>query len=404
MALAKLIIARKDHIGKARADFVAEPTTGALAIQRWQPERTVVTPNRTIPVGKDTLTMLGRSPTRFVTPVNPPVTGFPYFDSLVASQWHAASYSLRSQAQFSTFDTWQTIGGTHDVNYVYPNDPDPRKQNAAKIVLRGDGTLVKSDTNQVSIAQVRILLPTMTPGRTIMVTWDHWWGDEWRNPNHHIGAHKAFQLRAPEFNNGSTKIWVEPHHSYDTAVVNQATDICRPSIRHYASVMKLDSSDPLLTPNILPSTYWGVPHGPNVTSGQGTFTPMTPFVVFLIKPETWTRQWMLFEYQMDSQTIADYGGVLNSEFQSKNGYAAYPGTRCSMWLADENRDPVLIYNRAQITCWPPGIRDWGIEVNTSSNIEQIGFGHSDMVAYCRNMVVLDDIQFNEMPQILQRPT
>src|SRR3989344_7289773 len=55
-----------------------------------------------------------------------------YFNSLVARSDHYKSYSLRNEAQIAQYRQGNNYDGW-DVEYIYPTDPDPRRQDAAKV-------------------------------------------------------------------------------------------------------------------------------------------------------------------------------------------------------------------------------------------------------------------------------
>jgi glucuronoarabinoxylan endo-1,4-beta-xylanase len=308
----------------------------------------------------------------------PPASGaaHDYFNALVKRSNHAASYSLRYQAQLAQYSQ-KRADGSQDINYVWPNDPDPRKQDAAKLVIPSDGTTIKSSTNQNSILQVRVPMPTMELGHSYLVTWDAWYGDEWREDISGIPAHKAFQFDGPDRLNGAPKIWWEVHHAYKSVgdYPVASNEVARLAVRHYASGMRqLDDG-----------TWIGVPAGPNVTSGSTSETPVLPYRQFNVKPERWVRHWQLIEYGMDPEP-----------WRSNP-----PGTLMSLWAADEDRSPVQLYNRLQVTLWQPGIRKFWIEINTSTN--EVKANRGPMVAYFRNVVILKDVSFADVPALLQRP-
>jgi hypothetical protein len=319
---------------------------------------------------------------RLVSPLTEPAppgdgTAHTYFNALTSRSDHARSYSLRDQQQLVQYGH-VPAGEKPDINYVWPYDPDPRRQDAAKLVIPSDGSGVKSMTNRNSVRQVRVPMPPMELGHSYLVTWDAYYGDEWRFPNSGIPAHKAFQFDGPDRMNGAPKIWWEIHHSYDgTAAtpVDRAREVARLAVRHYAQRMRqLDDG-----------TWIGVPAGPNVTSGSTSQTPVTPYNQFNVKPQRWVRHWQLIEYGMDPEP-----------WRSNP-----PGTLMSLWAADEDRGPVQLYNRLQVTLWPPGVQKFWLEFNTSTN--EVKPGRPDLVAYMRNVVILRDVGYANVPKLLQRP-
>jgi hypothetical protein len=315
---------------------------------------------------------------RLVSPLSEPAppsdgTAHTYFNSLTARSDHWRSYSLRDQEQLLRYGP----PNYQDINYIWPYDPDPRRQDAAKLVIPSDGSGVKSETNRNSIHQVRVPMGPMELGHTYLVTWDAWYGNEWREEISGIPAHKAFQFDGPDRLGGLAKIWWEIHHAYKSvsAYPVASNEVARLSVRHYASKMR----------QLEDGTWVGVPVGPNVTSGSTSDTPITPYHQINVKPERWVRHWQLIEYGMDPE----------------NWRSNPPGTLMSLWVADEDRSPVQVYNRLQVTLYPPGVREFWIEFNTSTN--EVKARRPDLVAYFRNVVILKDVGFTNVPKVFQRP-
>jgi hypothetical protein len=310
------------------------------------------------------------SPTN-VRLVQPPTATHAYFTEL-SRRSGATVYSLRDNAQLTLYSQ-----RPRDTFYLWPNDPDPRRQDAAKVVIPSDGTGIKSETNRNSLHQVRLPMPVMELGRSYLVTWDAWYGQEWRHTVSGIPAHKAFQFDGPDRLGGQAKIWWEVHHKYQPTGTDPpgAGDIARLSVRHYASPMR----------QIFDGTWVGVPVGPNVSSGSTSVTPATPYRQFNVRPERWVRHWQLIEYGMDPEPWR----------------SDPPGTLMSLWVADEDRQPLQVYDRLQVTLWPPGIRKFWIEFNTSTN--EVKVGRPNLIAYVRNIVILKDVSFAGVSALLERP-
>ena len=181
-----------------------------------------------------------------------------------------------------------------------------------------------------------------------------------------LEAHKAFQFDGPDRMDGHPKIWWQITNSYrsSSAYPVAANEVARLSVRHYAQPMR----------QLADGTWIGVPAGPNVTSGSRGVTPITPYKQWNIKPERWVRHWQLIEYGMDP-----------------NPWRTNPrGTLMSLWVADEDRAPVQVYDRLQVTLWPPGVQEFWIEMNTSQN--DVKAGRPNLVAYFRSVVMLKDIR------------
>jgi hypothetical protein len=245
-----------------------------------------------------------------------------------------AAYSLRDQAQIDQYRTKKRQSSW--VTYDPPADPDPRRQDAAKIVVPADRPSLPT--------QVRLPIPPWA-GSSLMVTWDAWWGSEFRHENTGIGNYKAFQLSSDD------RIWTEVRSRFQQAEGSPA--VANVDVRFYG----------------------GESTGPNVTDN----VPLSPQVgTFAIQPETWTRYWAFFK-------------------------PAGEWYEFSLWMADENLDAVLLIDRLQLKPNPDSSRrDWEkfwLEYNTSANT--IPEGRGPLVAYARNVVMLRNVP--DPTNLLQRP-
>ncbi len=282
-----------------------------------------------------------------VTPPPPPSGGstHSYFNNLAARPDKLAVYSLRDPAQLQT----RANGGYAncnscplDVTYTYPNDPDPRRQDAAKIVVESSKNSLRN--------QLRLPIPSHS--NSVLVTWDAWWGDEFRYQNSGIPTYKAWQLSS----GGS--IWTEPRSRFSLAPSNK---IAMVDLRYYGSP----------GPGSIKGTTFN-----GINYGDQALGPMVG--EFAISPETWTRYWALLTY-------------------------TGTWTEFSLWVADVNTGPVQILDRELVTERYSGAT-WDylwVEFNTSTNTIKPGRG--DLVAYARNVVMLQGISYQSTLNLLQRP-
>ena len=340
-----------------------------------------------------------------------------YFNALVKRSDHWKSYSLRSQEQMLEYR--HSGGRDLGVTYDPANDSYPRRQDAAKVtipefspkewaelakavgpadtklvltatdaqmsgtltnfralkigdeimtvvresgvgitdntvtVIRGQngtsatshpvGTTVRFSTTYL-LNQLRVPVGT-EDGHTYIFTWDTWWGREFDFENTGIGNYKTFQFGAPLY-------WFQ--------IQTYFRDAPGPDIGAVGGVA-------LLGANKSQSEAFG----PNVIDGY----PLKPQVGnFIIRPETWTRYWVMVE-------------------QNAGGWD--PTT---MWVADENRDAVKIFDRLQLNV-PGSIGVFWLEFNTSAN--PLTPGRGTLVAYVRNWVALRDAR--DTSGLLHRP-
>lgn len=269
-------------------------------------------------------------------PPPPPPTGdHGYFDALSKRSDLLIAASLRDPAQLAV----KNSGGYAycnkcplDITYDPANDPDPRKQDAAKVVV---GTGSNSLRNMVQI-------PIPAYGSSLFVTWDAWMGKEWATAG--IPTYKHWQFASP-----ATRIWTEVRSRFSLAPAGQIAAV---DVRYYGTSFGA-------------GTTWGPADSIAPQEAQ-----------FIIAPETWTRYFALFTHV-----------GTHVEF--------------SLWMADENRDPVQLLDKRLITPGSSGRwESFWVEFNTST--DAIKAGRPPLVSYVRNVVMLRGI--NDPTPLLVRPS
>lgn len=258
-----------------------------------------------------------------------------YFDSLCSRADTWKCFSLRSPEQLAA----PANGGyAHSNNralvVVYDATMD-----AAKITI-------PTTTNSLS-NQVRLPMGTST-SQSYLITWDAWFGPEWRYDNTGIDNYKTWQ-----FTDAGNAIWTEMQsrflpmsrdRKYEPSSIG--TGVYMAATRHYKAA------------------------GPNVTDSAAGEPRVRNFVV---EPSTWTRYWVLFE--------------------PCGSYLCY-----SLWLADERQAPTLIQDRLQFH--PTAIDMFWIEYNTSHNPIS---ARGSLVSYNRNVAMLRGVTYSQVSGLLQRP-
>jgi hypothetical protein len=262
-----------------------------------------------------------------------------------------AAYSLRDQAQIDTYRTKK--GEPSAVIYNPANDRDPRKQDAAKVLIPENSL------------RTQVWLPTRhQPRQNLLVTWDMWYGKEFAYRNSGVPQYKAWNLCSP--NEG---IWTELQSQHDLAA-NVSDTVAFTCIRQY----NLSAQGP----NTFP--MGGVDmNGRNY--GNTTIGPMK--AEFGVRPESWTRHWLYFQ-------------------QDGEWYRMY------LWMADPDRGPVQVYDGLQVRPQQAGVGmsmdgTWGIlrlEYNTSKDVVS---GTRPLVGYTRNVVMLKNLAPSTVSGLLQRP-
>jgi hypothetical protein len=307
-----------------------------------------------------------------------------------------AAYSLRDAAQVKEYA--HSARRPQYVTYDPANDPDPRRQDAAKIAI---------PAGKVSLPnQVRLPIGT-ADDTTTLVTWDAWFGAEFRFEDTRIGTYKTFQFASP-----ANRIWFEVRTKFKQDEARNARRASKvPKARRAAAAAtapgRQDQAAPS-TPGAAPSAEKQAPPtprakapavtarppvnnsdrvdlgvvdargygaggtvlGPNVLRGA----PLAPQAgSFTVKVETWTRYWVLIEQRANDWDLM------------------------SLWVADEDRDAVQLIDRLQFNV-KKSVESFWLEYNTSSHPQE---GLGQRIAYARNVVMLRNVK--DVPSVFQRP-
>jgi hypothetical protein len=294
-----------------------------------------------------------------------------YFARLAARPECVAAYSLRDTGQLAKYRHGPKALGQR-VTYEPEKDNDPRRQDAAKIVVPAGEPSLR--------ATVRLPIGT-SDGTTTLVTWDAWFGSEFRFEKTGINNYKNFQFASPD------RTWFEVKTRFARVESREARRAMRtPNPKRGGRRNQSEPAQPApetARPNASPGAdgqhheigevdaraYMKV--GPNVTN-RGSVAPKAGS--FTIRGETWTRYWVLIEQRGD-----DWDPV-------------------SLWVADENNNPVQILDKRLLSV-NGSVNTFWLEYNTSTNARQ---GLPERVAYARNVVVLRNVK--DVAPLLERPT
>jgi hypothetical protein len=169
------------------------------------------------------------------------------------------AYSLRQAWQLATRANggYSVSARTPKVTYDPHNDLDPRRQDAAKIVIPTFSNNLQS--------QVRLPIPPHAP-ESLFVVWDVWFGAEFRYDISGIPGEKAWQFGSP-FDRIHTEVGI--HFAKGFLIIG----------RQYGYA------------------------GPNVTK-TGILEPRVG--TFAVKPETWTRLYAYFKAPAPGDTWWQY--------------------------------------------------------------------------------------------------
>jgi hypothetical protein len=189
-------------------------------------------------------------------------------------------YDARNDAVLNQFKS--SASAARNVTYDYANDPDPRKQDAAKILIPATVNSLPNWMNFPFFSE---------DGHTYFIVQDLWFGAECLPANTGLQNWKTLQYTYPRTIGGKDTIWAEIQTHFDRAT---SGNIGQVRMRQYSS-NTLDSND-----------------------GTGSVPKLADFQV---APETWTRYFTKIELPTNGDALI------------------------SLWAADRNRAPVLIQDR-----------------------------------------------------------
>lgn len=177
-----------------------------------------------------------------------------YYETLRALPEHSTSYSLRTQSQLNGLTN---AGVSTAFTYVWPDDGYTDPQDGAKLVM--------AVRDVVGEQQLHIPLGTMSTGR-FLVTWDFFYGPEFRDNGATIQQWKTFNLR----HDGG--IW---HTHVNRVAGNTTPNVCRTYDSLNASG-NIDQTTNQVNPNYPEGVFdrepiqpWGPIQTPTVASDAG---------------------------------------------------------------------------------------------------------------------------------------
>jgi hypothetical protein len=295
-----------------------------------------------------------------------------FFDELVASQYHWKSYPLRSQANIqSVHHGIQGIPfGTH-TNYIYPNDPFPDKQDAAKIVMPAYPAPYSTNYEQLRMPIGIQPLALGVSSVSALVIWDFYWDVSYKTESDGVeGSSKSFQI-ARLWNSG---VHVEPRNRFTNA--SQLGYVSWFDVRGYVDV----------SPVSLPNGRGGVfDNGPTTGFNYGGDTLGLFQNEWQVAANKWTRFFFTVTLTRDTSRA----------------------TNVNFWIADEDRPATQILSGLEME-WGTGSLASGVTgPNGSLHQFWIEFNHSPQrtggqwIAYARNVVILKDVP--DYTAYLQQP-
>jgi hypothetical protein len=313
-----------------------------------------------------------------------------YYFALASRSDCFAAYSLRDDNEVLQYSSPKT--GPRDLTYIYPNDPDPRRQDAMLVLTRAD--------MRSPIQNLRLPLGAHHP-KNLLVVEERWWGAEFNYNNTSIGIYKG----DPYFESGKDSTWLAVRTEPLTAT--QHTQNLPPGGPYVLMLnpQSLNGSqikdpfyrgiNPAYPPLRLPYT---APSKEQRNYGEGVAPRDTSAgpagAEFGVVAERWTRIWHFFERAPEEDW--------ESTESPAGPRIAY---RWTMWAADTQRDPIRIINGAIASIYPGsnGLTWWRMHIGVGNGYQEIPPGRGPLVAYARNIVVLHGIAKADVLKLLTRP-
>jgi hypothetical protein len=301
-----------------------------------------------------------------------------YFNSLVTHPNFFRGFPLNDQSSLNTYNVPVTdpeklaIPATDVFTYIWPTDSYSDPQEACKMRIVPNSTLRNSDG---ACAQLRF--PCATSTGSLFITWDSWYGSEWRENSGACGTFKAFQLSDGESTN-LVHIYLEPHTLQQLA--NGTSNAAMVDIRGYG--MATSSASASFVPGL-------TNQGSYRPTGQGALSPQT----YGIKPQTWTRSWLEVNLLHPSSLFTEWNAISSRALSTGLLYR-----RVSLWMADEVSDPQRVYYRVPWRVRHPFLTKFWLEFDNSnlpsSNGSPTGLA-GELTAYFKGVLMLHDATIDE---------
>jgi hypothetical protein len=322
-------------------------------------------------------------------------TDHAYFELLAARSDCFAAYSLRDALQVDSF----VKNTSKDFDYLYPDDPDPRQQDAMRIRIR---------RGQVGPMGILNLPIGPTAGKSLLFTHDYWLGAEWRSDLTHINGHKngapfGFEVE------GMAGTWVTNQTNYRNAL--RAPHNQPPGGPFVAFPFPQVNADG----RRIKAPFWrdgaagrrraDLPYGAPPKEQRGYTEAIQPFDTetypagqeFGLVAERWHRLWHYFERAPEEDW---------SDPTIKNGPDMH-AYRWSFWFADAERGVVRMLNGAVIGI-PAASKGFArarmIYGKGGVEADALTLARPDLIGYARNVVILHGTRKADVLALLRAPS
>lgn len=297
-----------------------------------------------------------------------------YYNALVARPDVYRSWSLRSQ---STVDTVNPVSSVW--SYIWPADGYQDAQDAMKFMSAPRSSAAEQDSIPSS-AQIKFPLAISTG--SVFITWDFYYGIEFKQHYGGVATHKAYQVGDGD-STGAYSIYCELRNGYKDAEASTAVAVY--DNRCYQ--MKTESTHAWFVPGLSTQPAYK-------PTGQGALDSQT----FGIKANVWTRYFMELHTQKTGDQFTEWNATSTGTLPSTTTYRMF-----SIWLADEATDPTRVLYRVPWRLRKTFLTKFVFEFNTSSppssNGNPVGMTGTQ-IGYARNVVMLRDPVVSEADSTL----
>jgi hypothetical protein len=300
-------------------------------------------------------------PSSFVPgPAPAPSGDHAYFDALAARSDVLMARSLRSQAQL---DALVKVGPSSSFTYD-PGSGATKLYHLPKPV----GSTESIPGNQ------QLRFPLAVSDGSVLVTWDFWWGAEFKTNLGTLDVFKSFRVNSGTNIEGTDIFW------------SLNDNFVKATAAEDVSVHQEDLGDGL---NLAPGVESEKPYSPTGASAS-------PSRTFPTKLARWTRYWLEVRLNVPGSEFTEWSAAHLGGTPLTGSWAM-----CSLWIADEGRDPQRVIYRAPAAVVGSMLTDFRFLFNTSTNSPALA---GPVVGYARDVVILRNAAVNESDKVLfQRP-
>jgi hypothetical protein len=294
-------------------------------------------------------------------------TAHDYFNALTKIREHFASWSLRDQQQLDG------LTGPRKSNYFTyspTSDTYARRQDGAKFYKPVDDKIGTESDSIPGNQQLR--MPIGIDRGSVLITWDFWYGPEFRHNVGRVVNYKTFQIRQGDGASRSGGRWWTLLNRFNARLADD----------EFARAF--DS----LNRSGFPLPPGAVDRKPIAPAGAGAVGGEA----FAVKYGKWTRYWVEIALSVpaDDPRWNDWKSL-------SDGTKKLTGTwhMISLWMADESTDPVRILYRVPWRMKASHVASFDFEFNTSTKPPA---QKGPLVGYGRNVIVLKDYQLPQKPE------